>query len=212
MLRKCLLCTFFDERVGPKNTDHTTSYLTDYLAKLPSWISRVHLFLDNTSSTNKNCYLMAWAYEMIQHERLSFFFRVSFLIAGHTKFSPDLLFSRIAQTYNKSDVFNTEELKDIIALYADVVIDDGNIVCDWRNAMLKYSKLHGIRSLHDFIYMKHPVTNSVAAKVRKNCATGSFENSTIHVNKDHDIMEYKILDPASDNYNILGKTRNLSAS
>ena len=55
----------FDERVGPKNIDHTVSYLTDYLAKLPSWINRVHLFLDNTSSINKNCYLMAWAYEMI---------------------------------------------------------------------------------------------------------------------------------------------------
>ena len=49
----------FDERVGHKKTDHTICYLTDYLAKLPSWISRVHLFLDNTSSTNKNCYLMA---------------------------------------------------------------------------------------------------------------------------------------------------------
>ena len=122
---------------------------------------------------------------MIQHERLSFF-RVSFIIAGHTKFSPNLLFSRISQTYNKSDVFNTEELKDIIALYADVVIDDGSIVCDWRNAMSKYSKLPGIRSLHDFIYMKHSATNYVVAKVRKNCATGSFENSTIHVNKDHD--------------------------
>ena len=103
-------------------------------------------------------------------------------------------------------------LKDIIALYADVVIDDGSIVCDWWNAMSKYSKLPGIRSLHDFIYVKHPVTNSVVAKVRKNCATGSFENSTIHVNSHHDIMEYAIPDPASDNYSVLGKTRNLSAS
>ena len=37
----------FDERVGPKNTDHTISYLTDYISHLPPWMRRVHLFLDN---------------------------------------------------------------------------------------------------------------------------------------------------------------------
>ena len=42
----------FNECVGPKNTDHTISYLTNYINKLPSWIWRVHLFLHNTSSTN----------------------------------------------------------------------------------------------------------------------------------------------------------------
>lgn len=49
----------FDERMGPKNTDHTISYLCDYFSKLPTWLRHVHLFLDNTSSTNKNCYMMA---------------------------------------------------------------------------------------------------------------------------------------------------------
>ena len=44
----------FDETVGPKNTDHTVSYITDFLETLPDWIHRVHLFLDNTCSTNKN--------------------------------------------------------------------------------------------------------------------------------------------------------------
>ena len=31
-----------DERVGPKNTDHTISYLTHYISQLPSWIHRIH--------------------------------------------------------------------------------------------------------------------------------------------------------------------------
>ena len=44
----------FDEGVGSKNTDHTISYLCDYFSKLPRWICRVHLFLDNISSTIKN--------------------------------------------------------------------------------------------------------------------------------------------------------------
>ena len=54
-----------DERYGPKNTDHTLSYITHYLSGLPKFVRRLHLFLDNTSSTNKNWYTMAWAMEMI---------------------------------------------------------------------------------------------------------------------------------------------------
>ena len=154
---------------------------------------------------------MGWAYELIQQRKLSFL-RISFLIAGHTKFSPDLLFSRIAQTYNRSDVFTTQELKDVIALYAHVVIDDGSIGCDWRNAMAKYSKLPGIRSLHDFIFTKNPVTNAVIAKVRKNCSMGTFENATIHVINGRDIEECVIPDQASEKYSCLGKVRSLSDS
>ena len=148
---------------------------------------------------------------MIQQRKLSFI-RISFLIAGHTKFSPDLLFSRISQTYNKSDVFNTEELKNVIALYADVVVDDGCMVCDWRNAMTKYLKLPGIRSLHDFIFTLNPVTNAVIAKVRKNCSTGTFENAAIHVVNGRDSQEYAIPNQASENYISLGKVRCLSDS
>lgn len=96
----------FDERVGPKNTDHTVSYLSHYISQLPDWMRRIHLFLDNTCSTNKHWYAMAWAMEMVQQGKLDFL-RVSFLIAGHTKFSPDMTFAKIAKSYNRSDVFNT---------------------------------------------------------------------------------------------------------
>ena len=51
----------FNETVGPKNTDHTVSYLQHYICqsgKVPSWVRRVHLYLDNTGSTNKNAYFM----------------------------------------------------------------------------------------------------------------------------------------------------------
>ena len=148
-----------DERIGPKNTDHTISYTMHYISNLPDWVRRVHLFLDNTCSTNKNFYLMGWAWEMVQQGQLDFF-RVSFLVAGHTKFSPDLLFSKIAKTYNSRDVFSTAELKaDVIAHYADVTEDDGSIVRVWREPVAKkFSKMPGIRSLHDFVFSKHCVT------------------------------------------------------
>ena len=32
-----------DERVGPKTTDHTASYITHYLGTIPDWLRRIHL-------------------------------------------------------------------------------------------------------------------------------------------------------------------------
>ena len=202
----------FDERVGPKSTDHTVSHLMDYLHRLPNWVRRIHLFLDNTSSTNKNCYMMGWAYEMVSAKRVDFL-RISFLIAGHPKFAPDLLFSRIAKTYNRSDVFNTLELKEIISDYAEVVIDEGEIVCDWRNPLSeKFGKLPGIRSLHDFIYTTNSVTSKVVARSRKLCYAGRFQNSYGHVLGRKDPSEVIIPDPATCSYTALTMTRPLTDS
>ena len=171
----------FDERTGPKNTDHTISYTTHYISSLPGWIRHVHLFLDNTCSTNKNVYMMDWAWEMVSQDRLDLF-RVSFLIAGHTKFSPDLLFFKIAKTYNTSDVFSTTELNDVLAGYADVTVDCGSIVHFWREPVAdKYSKLIGIRNLHDFVFSKHLVSGEVVARARALCYDGPFEKSSMHI-------------------------------
>ena len=85
----------FDERVGHKTADHTFFYLLHYLkstGNIPSWVSRVHMFLDNAGSTNKNQYLSA-CLEVVQ--RVLQYLRVSFMIPGHTKFAPDILFAKI---------------------------------------------------------------------------------------------------------------------
>ena len=127
------------------------SYLTHYLTEsgeVPSWVRKVQIYLDNTCSTNKNGYMMGWANKMVQQGKFDFI-HLSFLIAGHTKFASDL-FSNISQT-SRSDVFTTEELGEIVGRYASVVIDDGEKVYQWRNALEKYSALPGIRDLHDFI-------------------------------------------------------------
>ena len=196
-----------DERYGPKNTDHTISYVTHYLGGLSTFVRRLHLFLDNTSSTNKNWYTMAL--EMVQQGRMDFI-RVSFLIAGHTKFTPDQLFARIAQTYNRSDVFTTEELQAVISQHADVVVEDGTVVCDWRTTLLKYTKLPGIRSLHDFIIMKNSATGKVVCKVRKLCNCGPFTNASIGIQKGRTVEEIAIPNE-EDTYLNKGKTRELPA-
>jgi len=208
--RKSSTIYLFDERSGPKNTDHTISFLTDFLCKLPTWIHRVHIFMDNTSSTNKNCFMMSWAYEMVQQRKIEFL-RLSFLIAGHTKFAPDLLFSHIAQSYNHSDVFTTEELKGIISPYAEVIIDDGKIVCNWRDVLTKkYSKVEGIRALHDFIFVINPVTSTVLAKVRKLCYFGPFEQSPSHVLRGQSMEQSVIPNSATNSYCVLNLTRPLA--
>ena len=54
----------FGEEVGPKNTDHTISFLQKYIQSVQKenpWLNRVLLFLDNATSTNKNKYLISWA-------------------------------------------------------------------------------------------------------------------------------------------------------
>ena len=57
-----------------------------------------------------------------------------------------------------------------------------------------------------------PVTNVFIAKVRKNCAIGSFENAAIHVINGRDIQECAIPDQDAENYATLGKVRSLSES
>ena len=79
----------FDERIGPKNTDHTVSLLQKYITeitRLHPWIRRVLIFLDNASSTNKNRYLFGWGMEMVGLKLVDYI-RFCFLIAGHTKFA-----------------------------------------------------------------------------------------------------------------------------
>ena len=50
--------------------------------------ARLAIFVDNATSTNKNRYLFAWAMEIVKFEHI----HIRFMIAGHTKFTPDRLF------------------------------------------------------------------------------------------------------------------------
>lgn len=85
----------FDERIGPKNTNLTVSLLTLFWHNVSHehpWIKCIAL--DNATSTNKNKYLFSWAMEMVSSGKVDHV-HISFMIAGHTKFVPDRLFSII---------------------------------------------------------------------------------------------------------------------
>ena len=160
-------------------------------------------------STNKNCFTMSWALEMVQQNVLDLV-RVSFMIAGHTKFDPDLLFSKIAQSFNHSDVFSTTGLQVLVGRFAAVVVDDGNIVVNWRSPLSeKYTKYPGICSQHDFVFTRNVSTQEVFCKGRELCYTGAFAKAAIHVAANQSIEDDVIPGP-NESYVALNKLRCLS--
>ena len=192
--------------MGPKNTDHTISLLTHYIRALPSWIKRIHVFLDNTGSTNKNAYFMGWAMEMVQQKILDYL-RISFLIAGHTKFDVDRLFSVTAKSYNAADVFNSQELTQVMSQSENItaVLENGRLIQNWREKVtIKYSKLPGIRDLHDFVMVRSPETGSATMLVRDYCYGGAVQKSTMKINPGVS-LESSVIPDEDQNYITLSK-------
>ena len=169
----------FDERIGPKNTDQAVSFLTHFwhtISQHHPWIQRLAIFLDNATSTNKDKFLFSWAMEMVSSGELEHI-HISFMIAGHTKFAPDRLFSTIGCAYKTEDVFTIGNLKSICDKSATCYIETGERVLTWRNTLgEKYSDLPGVRKYHDFLVVKaHDGT--VVMKVHENCFGGSWKDS-----------------------------------
>jgi len=82
------------------------------------------LFLDNAANTNKNHYLFSWGMESV-HQRTLDYMHFCSMVAGHTNFAPDCLFTKVSNSYNRHVVFTIGELKDIRDLHAQTTIEDG---------------------------------------------------------------------------------------
>ena len=88
----------------------------------------------------------------------------------------DRLFSRVATTYNRSDVFNADDLRAVIVAHAPAIIfDHGEIVKTWRSVLeKKYSKVDGVRELREFVVTKHLLTKKVILRIGPFCYGGPF--------------------------------------
>ena len=177
--------TLFDERIGPKNTDHTISILQGHICNITElylWISRILILLDNAANTNKNRYMFSWGMELVE-QKIVDYVRFCFMVAGHTKFAPDRLFAQVSNSYSHSDVFTIDELKAVCDLHASTSIEDGVSVLQWRDMLrVKYSNLPGTRKYHDFLIARsHRHDQSVVMKVRESCCKGSFSESPMRV-------------------------------
>ena len=175
--------TICNETVGPKNIDHTISFLSQYMDKITSefpWIKRICIFLDNAGNTNKNRFLFAWGMEVVGNRKVDHI-RFCFLVAGHTKFAPDRLFSLVANQYNREDVFTAEELRLICQKFSTSHIEDGSEILEWRSTLIKkYSELAGVRKFHDFLVTRS-TNDKVVMKVRQSCFQGNATDSPLHV-------------------------------
>ena len=161
---------------GPKNTDHTISFLNHFLdTKIDSWVRNVIFCLDNAKIC-KCKYLLAWADQVVNQGRFKSI-RFVYLVVGHTKFEPDRLFSSIARTFYMRDVFCIEMLQAIAVLYSTCHIFTAQQIFKWRSATEEnYTALTGINSLHDFIIAKDA---SITLKVKDHCYKGSYEVANI---------------------------------
>ena len=209
----------FGEELSPKNTDHTISFLHQYISNTKAvypWMSRVHLFLDNAGNTNKNKYFVSWCFEAVE-KRLANYIRISFMVPGHTKFAPDRLFSSIAHTYNRSDVFNISELQAICANHATTTISSGSDIYHWISYLsTKYSDVPGIRKLHDFVIVRSP--SGTMMKVKEKLYAGEFSKSPMsqlgEYSEDSSLRPYtpKAIGPEKLQHITLMCTRYISSS
>jgi len=103
--------------------------------------------------------------------------RIRFMIPGHTKFSPDLLFSLISKTYNEQDVFNTQQLLELISQYASVTFISVHDFLTWKEYFEAYYKdFTGIRSYYDFHLYKSKGDNTVKIEGKKTFSTDSLQS------------------------------------
>lgn len=162
---------------GPKNTDHTISFLNHFIdTQVDSWVKNITFCLDNAKIC-KCKYLLAWADQVVNQGRFKSI-RFFYLVVGHTKFEPDRLFSSIAKTFYVRDVFCIEMLQAIALLYSSCHIFTSKQIFHWRSTLEeKYTALTGINSFHDFITVKG--SSVVTLKVRDHCYKGSYEVANI---------------------------------
>ena len=77
-------------------------------------------------------------------------------------------------------MYSTVKTSLALLRHEKVTIDNGEIVKQWRERLArKFTKLPSIRALHDFVIMKHILTDAVIMRVRELCYTGSFSNTTM---------------------------------
>jgi len=162
-----------------KNGDLTISFLDHYLhQKIPSWVRHLCFYMDN-GATNKNQYMVQYGMELVQHNHFETI-KLCFLVAGHAKFDPDRLFSRIANAFNNNDVFVTEQLltliQNTIKPTGDCIHITNNEIIYWKGLLAnKYKPLEDIKKYREFL-IKRDDDGKVAVFQRKCC----YEGDSVH--------------------------------
>ena len=117
----------------------------------------VHLHADNCGGQNKNATMvqyLLWRVMTKQHSEIT----LSFMIPGHTKFSPDWCFGLLKKRYRRTKVGGLSDLCSVVNDSAAVNIaqptglEDGSVVVttyNWQEYFSQFcTKVKGIKKLH----------------------------------------------------------------
>ena len=117
----------------------------------------VHLHADNCGGQNKNAMMvqyLLWRVMTGQHKQIT----LSFMIPGHTKFSPDWCFGLLKKKYRRTKVGGLTDLVGVVNESAAVNVaqptglEDGSVVVttyDWQEYFKNFcTKVTGIKKLH----------------------------------------------------------------
>lgn len=149
-----------EEHFLGKNANTIISLVDHFFANYGLGEKWVHLTADNCVGQNKNNALLQYLmYRVLTglHDKIE----LSFLIVGHTKFSPDGYFGLIKRHYRRSQVYTYDQLSDIVESSSK----NGHNVCvrvskntvspviyrDWSLWLSQYfAKFKGISNYHHF--------------------------------------------------------------
>ncbi|XP_031553742.1 uncharacterized protein LOC116290781 [Actinia tenebrosa] len=151
-----------------KGANTVISCVHDFFTSHGAGETNVQVHADNCGGQNKNNYVI-WYYCLRvlcgQHHSILY----SFLIAGHTKFSPDWCFGLLKQSFRRryvSSLFDSLEAVDKSTVSGVNIgklcgLHDGNVlvpVYDWVSFFKQYfKKIKGISKFHHFRFSKeHP--------------------------------------------------------
>jgi hypothetical protein len=119
-LPKAMLTSYiYHEGEGKKGGNNVASLVHKYLDE-QGWINRgraarkeLNIIMDNCGGQNKNKYVLQLAPLFVE---LKYYRRVNiiFLVAGHTKNAADRLFNLLKLTYRKSQVYNMDQLEEML--------------------------------------------------------------------------------------------------
>lgn len=149
-----------EEHFLQKNANTVISLLDHFFTNYGLGEKWVHLTADNCAGQNKNNALLQYLmYRVLTglHDKIE----LSFLIVGHTKFSPDGYFGLIKHHYRRSQVYTYDQLANIVESSSK----SGHNVCarlsedidcpviyrDWSSWLSKYFKaFRGISNYQHF--------------------------------------------------------------
>lgn len=155
--------------------------------------SSVHLHADNCSGQNKNRHVIAylmWRVLTSRHKQIT----LSFLIVGHTKFSPDTCFGMIKRLYRRTFIGCLDDIAKVVSKSSVVNepqlvgAQDGSTIVpmyDWATYFDgNTTKVSGIKKYQHFRFTsEHP------GVVYLKTSQGATEKEFSVLKKHHDLLE-----------------------